>query len=133
MIGGHAKAVSYVRWMGGNALVSASTDSALKVWDVARGCAADARTHAWQPTTTLTGEALRHALLSMYLFMQGSHFWHQSNQPVRTAGGPSEASGRSAYSQPGLCCRERNDDCYSYHRAFYVSFPHYKAIGSCGY
>ena len=67
MIGGHAKAVSYVRWMGGNALVSASTDNALKVWDVARGCAADARTHAWQPATTLTGEALLFCLAELVL------------------------------------------------------------------
>ena len=74
MIGGHAKAVSYVRWMGGNALVSASTDSALKVWDVARGCAADARTHAWQPTTTLTGEALRACLAKHVSFHAGQPF-----------------------------------------------------------
>jgi WD40 repeat protein len=59
VIGGHSKAVSYVRWMGGSGLVSASTDNALKVWDVARGVAADsARHHAWAPTATLTGGLL---------------------------------------------------------------------------
>ena len=59
VVGGHSKAVSYVRWMGGNHLVSASTDGALKVWDVAAGVtAADAGHHAWRPTATLTGALL---------------------------------------------------------------------------
>lgn len=33
-IGGHQKAVSYVRFLGGDRLVSASTDNTLKLWDV---------------------------------------------------------------------------------------------------
>ena len=52
-----------MRWMGGNALVSASTDNALKVWDVARGVGADARHHTWRPTTTLTGARAQLPLL----------------------------------------------------------------------
>ncbi len=34
---GHGKAVSYVRWMGGNELVSASTDGTLRLWDAEDG------------------------------------------------------------------------------------------------
>lgn len=35
-IGGHSRAVSYVRFMGcGRRLLTASTDSALKLWDIA--------------------------------------------------------------------------------------------------
>lgn len=36
VIGGHKKAVSYVRFLGGNRLVSASTDNTLKLWDIDR-------------------------------------------------------------------------------------------------
>jgi len=36
VIGGHSKAVSYVRFMGGSHVVSASTDDTLKLWDVSR-------------------------------------------------------------------------------------------------
>lgn len=34
VIGGHKKAVSYVRFLGGDRLVSASTDNKLKLWDI---------------------------------------------------------------------------------------------------
>ena len=34
VIGGHKKAVSYVRFLGGDQLVSASTDNKLKLWDI---------------------------------------------------------------------------------------------------
>lgn len=34
MIPGHSRAVSYVRFLGGNHLVSASTDNTLKMWDI---------------------------------------------------------------------------------------------------
>lgn len=38
-LGGHRKAVAYVRYAGGGGeLVSASTDNSLRVWDVARRC-----------------------------------------------------------------------------------------------
>ena len=36
-LAGHRKAVSYVRWMGADQIVSASTDNTLKLWDVKRG------------------------------------------------------------------------------------------------
>jgi WD40 repeat protein len=36
VIGGHSRAVSYVRFLGdGRRLLTASTDSALKLWDIA--------------------------------------------------------------------------------------------------
>eukprot|EP00898_Chlorokybus_atmophyticus_P008924 jgi/Chlat1/9032/Chrsp94S08300 len=34
VLGGHQKAVSYVKWLDGHTLVSASTDNTLKLWDV---------------------------------------------------------------------------------------------------
>ena len=34
VLAGHGKTVSYVRFMGGDNLVSASTDKTLKLWDV---------------------------------------------------------------------------------------------------
>lgn len=34
VVSGHKKAVSYVRFMGGDRLVSASTDNTLKLWDI---------------------------------------------------------------------------------------------------
>ena len=40
-LSGHKKAVSYVRWMGGDLIVSASTDNTLKLWDVKRGMVGD--------------------------------------------------------------------------------------------
>ena len=51
---GHNRAVSYVRWMGANRLVSASTDNCLKLWDVAAATRAGA---APAPLTTFTGTA----------------------------------------------------------------------------
>ena len=39
VIGGHTKAVSYVRWVGSSQVISASTDNCLKLWDVADAAA----------------------------------------------------------------------------------------------
>ena len=36
-LSGHRRAASYVRWMGGDKIVTASTDNTLKLWDVKRG------------------------------------------------------------------------------------------------
>jgi E3 ubiquitin-protein ligase RFWD2 len=36
MLAGHRKAVSYVRYLNDNELVSASTDSTLRLWNIAR-------------------------------------------------------------------------------------------------
>ena len=36
-LAGHNKAVSYVRWLSGDLIASASTDNTLKLWDVKRG------------------------------------------------------------------------------------------------
>ena len=52
VIGGHSKAVSYVRWMGSGALVSASTDNHLKLWDVDAACALQG---AVRPRTVFKG------------------------------------------------------------------------------
>jgi len=49
---GHSRAVSYVRWLGADRLVSASTDNCLKLWDVAAASRAGA---APAPLTTFTG------------------------------------------------------------------------------
>ncbi|KAK9820862.1 hypothetical protein WJX81_005532 [Elliptochloris bilobata] len=49
---GHSRAVSYVRWMGPDRLVSASTDNRLKLWDVAAATRAGT---APAPLTTFTG------------------------------------------------------------------------------
>ena len=43
VIGGHKKAVSYVRFLGGNRLVSASTDNTLKLWDIDGATASQGR------------------------------------------------------------------------------------------
>lgn len=53
VIGGHKKAVSYVRFLGGDRLVSASTDSTLKLWDVAAATAS--ATGALEPLCTFKG------------------------------------------------------------------------------
>lgn len=52
VVAGHRKAVSYVRFLGGSQLVSASTDSRLKVWDVT--AMANSQGQA-KPCCTLTG------------------------------------------------------------------------------
>lgn len=49
---GHNRAVSYVRWMSSDRLVSASTDNCLKLWDVAAATRTGA---AHAPLTTFTG------------------------------------------------------------------------------
>lgn len=55
VIGGHNKAVSYVRFMGGERLVSASTDNKLKLWDVDQATATGGKCDALM---TYTGEEL---------------------------------------------------------------------------
>ena len=56
VIGGHKKAVSYVRWMDGSRLISASTDNQLKLWDI--NSAAAAGTHQdRKPINVLSGMA----------------------------------------------------------------------------
>ena len=54
VIGGHKKAVSYVRWMDGTRLISASTDNQLKLWDVNSGNVASAQ-HDRRPVNVLSG------------------------------------------------------------------------------
>ena len=54
MIGGHKKAVSYVRWMDGTRLISASTDNQLKLWDINSGLVSSAH-HDRRPTNVLSG------------------------------------------------------------------------------
>ncbi|CAL8465090.1 g4625 [Coccomyxa elongata] len=54
VIGGHSKAVSYVRWLDGTHLVSASTDNQLKLWDLA-AAGRHMRQQEWRPRTVLTG------------------------------------------------------------------------------
>ena len=58
VIGGHNKAVSYVRFMGGSHVVSASTDDTLKLWDVARATGGGST----RPDATFRGAALLKAL-----------------------------------------------------------------------
>ena len=52
VIGGHTKAVSYVRWVGSNQVLSASTDNTLKLWDVAEAASSEG---ACAPITSFTG------------------------------------------------------------------------------
>lgn len=52
VIGGHTKAVSYVRWLGSNQLISASTDNTLKLWDVADAASSEGNC---SPITSFTG------------------------------------------------------------------------------
>ena len=53
VIGGHTKAVSYVRWVGSNQVLSASTDNTLKLWDVAEAASSEG---ACAPITSFTGQ-----------------------------------------------------------------------------
>lgn len=53
VIGGHSKAVSYVRWVGSNQVISASTDNHLKLWDVAEAASSEGNC---APITSFTGE-----------------------------------------------------------------------------
>ncbi|KAL3155957.1 hypothetical protein ABBQ32_012949 [Trebouxia sp. C0010 RCD-2024] len=52
VIGGHSKAVSYVRWVGSNQVISASTDNHLKLWDVAEAAISEGNC---APVTSFTG------------------------------------------------------------------------------
>lgn len=52
VIGGHTKAVSYVRWVGSNQVISASTDNTLKLWDVADAAQSEGNC---APITSFTG------------------------------------------------------------------------------
>ena len=53
VIGGHTKAVSYVRWVGSSQVISASTDNTLKLWDVADAASSEGDC---APITSFTGE-----------------------------------------------------------------------------
>lgn len=53
VIGGHSKAVSYVRWVGSNQVISASTDNHLKLWDVAEAASLEGNC---APITSFTGD-----------------------------------------------------------------------------
>lgn len=53
VVAGHSKAVSYVRFLGGDRLVTASTDSRLKLWHVPTVAASCGRA---RPSATYTGE-----------------------------------------------------------------------------
>ena len=57
VIGGHKKALSYVRFMGGDQLVSASTDNTLRLWDINAAAASEGRcdslmTYSGEPLVT---------------------------------------------------------------------------------
>lgn len=64
VIGGHSKAVSYVRWVGSNQVISASTDNHLKLWDVAEAAISEGNC---APVTSFTGEGC----LSVSKFLAG--------------------------------------------------------------
>lgn len=61
VIGGHTKAVSYVRWAGGSQVISASTDNHLKLWDVADAAITGGNC---QPITSFSGTACNRLLLA---------------------------------------------------------------------
>lgn len=54
VIGGHKKAVSYVRWLDGSRLISASTDNQLKLWDI-NSAAASGTLQDRRPINVLSG------------------------------------------------------------------------------
>ena len=54
VIGGHSKAVSYVRFLGGSHVVSASTDDTLKLWDVSQATGGG----SIRPDATFRGESI---------------------------------------------------------------------------
>lgn len=53
VIGGHKKAVSYVRFLGGDQLVSASTDNKLKLWDINQATTSQGKC---EPLMTYSGD-----------------------------------------------------------------------------
>ena len=55
VIGGHKKAVSYVRWMDGSRLISASTDNQLKLWDINSGIVSGGACNDRRPVNVLSG------------------------------------------------------------------------------
>jgi WD40 repeat protein len=75
-VGGHSKAVSYVRWMSGSHIVSASTDNQLKLWDLC------SREPEWRPLNVLTGKTYTAAvfffldLRDLVNFQRNSYFPH---------------------------------------------------------
>lgn len=54
VIGGHKKAVSYVRFLGGDQLVSASTDNKLKLWDINQATSSQGQC---EPLMTYSGDS----------------------------------------------------------------------------
>lgn len=74
MIGGHKKAVSYVRWMDGSRLISASTDNQLKLWDINGGVVFGASHHDRRPINVLSGVHQSSAFSLMQAFNQHASF-----------------------------------------------------------
>ena len=56
VISGHSRAVSYVRWLGSDSIVSASTDNHLKLWDIGTATQSSA---SCKPVMSYTGEVVR--------------------------------------------------------------------------
>ena len=82
MIGCHSKAVSYVRWLDGSHLVSASTDNQLKLWDLA-AAGRHSRHQDWRPQNVLTGgRCMTHMCvansLELFLICNGGENVHVS-------------------------------------------------------
>lgn len=64
-LAGHKKAVSYVRWLGAEQIVSASTDNTLKLWDVKRGMLNNIR-HGVKSSATMLNSATNSACVRTF-------------------------------------------------------------------
>lgn len=69
VIGGHTKAVSYVRWVGSSQVISASTDNTLKLWDVADAASSEGDC---APITSFTGHTNEKNFVGLSV-SQGGH------------------------------------------------------------
>lgn len=102
MISGHSKAVSYVRFMGGSHVVSASTDSQLKLWDIAK--ASEGGLGASQAECSYTGHTNEKNFVGLSVSPDGYIMCGSENNAVRYVPSHPNVPMSSSASRRRCCC-----------------------------
>ncbi|CAK0787313.1 hypothetical protein CVIRNUC_010531 [Coccomyxa viridis] len=121
VISGHKKAVSYVRWMDGSRLISASTDNLLKLWDVNSGIASGGQ-HDSSPVNVLSGHSNERNFVGLSVTSDGYIACGSEDNCVYTYYNTMPAPlCRHSFSSPGAYAQEECEDLQADSRQFVSS------------